>query len=96
MGEARASRGRPEASERAEADLQALRFGASAREVLREAWASAGALLLGVRVGARGPPAVVCTERCREARFKRLHPESYARREAAKIERRRERRRSPS
>jgi len=31
--------------------------------------------------------------KCREDRFKRLHPESYARREAAKVERRRERRR---
>jgi hypothetical protein len=57
MGEARASRGRPEASERAEADLQALRFGASAREVLREARASAGPPLFGVRGGARGPSA---------------------------------------
>jgi hypothetical protein len=37
---------------------------------------------------------LVCSERCREARFKRLHPESYAKREAAKVDRRRERRRS--
>jgi hypothetical protein len=36
---------------------------------------------------------VVCSERCREARFKRLHPEAYAAREARKVERRRERRR---
>lgn len=41
-----------------------------------------------------GRQRVVCSERCREARFKRLHPESYARREAAKVERRRERRRA--
>jgi hypothetical protein len=31
--------------------------------------------------------------KCREDRFRRLHPESYARREAAKVARRRERRR---
>jgi hypothetical protein len=31
--------------------------------------------------------------KCREARFKRLQPENYAAREAAKVERRRERRR---
>jgi CheY-like chemotaxis protein len=36
---------------------------------------------------------VVCSERCREARFKRLHPESYEEREWRKVERRRERRR---
>jgi hypothetical protein len=32
--------------------------------------------------------------KCREARFRRLHPASYAAREAAKVDRRRERRRS--
>jgi hypothetical protein len=32
--------------------------------------------------------------KCREARFRRLHPEAYAKREAAKVDRRRERRRS--
>jgi hypothetical protein len=38
---------------------------------------------------------VTCgSAKCREARFKRLQPESYARREAAKVDRRRERRRS--
>lgn len=37
---------------------------------------------------------MVCSGRCREARFKRLHPESYAKREAAKVERRREARRA--
>jgi hypothetical protein len=36
---------------------------------------------------------VVCGERCREARFKRLHPASYAAREVAKLARRRPRRR---
>jgi hypothetical protein len=36
---------------------------------------------------------VVCSERCREARFNRLHPEAYAAREGRKVERRRERRR---
>jgi hypothetical protein len=37
---------------------------------------------------------VTCgSAKCREARFKRLHPESYAKREVAKVERRRERRR---
>ena len=36
---------------------------------------------------------VVCSERCRERRFKRLHPERYVARERAKVERRRERRR---
>jgi hypothetical protein len=36
---------------------------------------------------------VTCgSSRCREARFRRLHPEAYARREAAKVERRREKR----
>jgi hypothetical protein len=39
------------------------------------------------------PKRVVCSPRCREARFKRLHPEAYAAREEAKVERRRERRR---
>ena len=37
---------------------------------------------------------VVCGKsKCREARFRRLHPESWAAREAAKVERRREARR---
>jgi hypothetical protein len=41
-----------------------------------------------------GRQRVTCgTSFCREARFKRLHPESYAAREARKVERRRERRR---
>jgi len=39
---------------------------------------------------------VVCSERCREARFRRLHPKAYAEREAAKVVRRRERRREES
>ena len=38
------------------------------------------------------PKRVVCGPTCRERRFKRLHPESYAKREAAKVERRRQRR----
>ena len=33
------------------------------------------------------------SSRCREARFRRLHPEAWAAREARKVERRRERRR---
>jgi hypothetical protein len=33
------------------------------------------------------------SSRCREARFRRLHPEAYATRETRKVERRRERRR---
>jgi hypothetical protein len=42
-----------------------------------------------------GKERVCCgTSKCREARFRRLRPESYARREAAKVDRRRERRRS--
>jgi hypothetical protein len=42
-----------------------------------------------------GRQRVTCgSAKCREARFKRLHPESYAKREAAKVDRRRERRRS--
>jgi hypothetical protein len=42
-----------------------------------------------------GRQRVTCgSAKCREARFRRLHPESYARREAAKVDRRRERRRS--
>jgi hypothetical protein len=37
---------------------------------------------------------VTCSKSsCREARFKRLRPESYAERERRKVERRRERRR---
>lgn len=41
-----------------------------------------------------GRQRVTCgSSSCREARFRRLHPESYARREAAKVKRRRERRR---
>lgn len=40
-----------------------------------------------------GGKRVVCGERrCKEARFKRLNPEAYAAREAAKVARRRERR----
>lgn len=38
---------------------------------------------------------VTCgSAKCRDARFRRLQPESYASREAAKVDRRRERRRS--
>jgi len=41
-----------------------------------------------------GRQRVTCgSSRCREARFKRLHPEAYAAREARKVERRRETRR---
>jgi hypothetical protein len=36
-----------------------------------------------------GRQRVVCSGRCRERRFKRLHPESYAARETRKVERRR-------
>jgi endogenous inhibitor of DNA gyrase (YacG/DUF329 family) len=36
---------------------------------------------------------VVCSERCRDARYRRLHPEAYAANEARKVERRREKRR---
>ena len=39
------------------------------------------------------PKRVVCSGRCREARFRRLRPEAYAAREARKVERRREKRR---
>jgi hypothetical protein len=39
------------------------------------------------------PKRVVCGQTCRERRFKRLHPESYERREKAKVVRRREARR---
>jgi hypothetical protein len=39
-----------------------------------------------------GKQRVVCSPRCTERRFKRLHPESYAAKEARKVERRRERR----
>jgi endogenous inhibitor of DNA gyrase (YacG/DUF329 family) len=42
-----------------------------------------------------GRQRVICgANRCRDAQFKRLHPESYAEREARKVERRRERRRA--
>jgi hypothetical protein len=41
-----------------------------------------------------GRQRVTCGKsKCREDRFRRLHPESYGRREAARVERRRERRR---
>ena len=44
-----------------------------------------------------GPPRrVVCSERCRDARYRRLHPEAYAAKEARKAERRREKRREAS
>lgn len=37
---------------------------------------------------------VICSKpKCREARFRRLHPEAYAERERRKVERRRARRR---
>jgi hypothetical protein len=39
-----------------------------------------------------GRQRVVCSPRCRDARYRRLHPESYAECEARKVERRRERR----
>jgi hypothetical protein len=39
------------------------------------------------------PRRVVCSPRCRERRFRRLHPEAYAAREARKVERRRAKRR---
>lgn len=39
------------------------------------------------------PKRVVCSPLCRERRFRRLNPEAYAAREAAKVVRRRERRR---
>jgi hypothetical protein len=46
------------------------------------------------RVELEGRHRVTCgSAKCREARFKRLHPESYAKREAAKVERRRQKRR---
>jgi hypothetical protein len=35
---------------------------------------------------------VVCSSRCRDRRYARLHPEAYEAREARKVERRRERR----
>ena len=42
----------------------------------------------------QGVQRVTCgSSRCRERRFRRLHPESYAAREAARVVRRRERRR---
>lgn len=41
-----------------------------------------------------GRQRVVCgSARCRDATFRRLHPDAYAAREAAKVERRREKRR---
>lgn len=40
-----------------------------------------------------GRQRVVCSWRCRDRRYARLHPESYAAREARKVERRRKRRR---
>lgn len=40
-----------------------------------------------------GRKRAVCGPTCRERRFKRLRPEAYAKREAAKVERRREARR---
>jgi hypothetical protein len=44
-----------------------------------------------------GGQRVTCgSTRCREARFKRLHPEAYAKREARKVERRRQARRRAS
>jgi hypothetical protein len=39
-----------------------------------------------------GRQRVVCGRRCRDYRYKRLHPEGYAAREARKVERRREKR----
>jgi hypothetical protein len=39
------------------------------------------------------PKRVVCSPRCRDARYRRLHPEAYAAREARKVERRRAKRR---
>ena len=40
-----------------------------------------------------GRQRLVCSPRCQERRFRRTNPEGYAKREAAKVERRRERRR---
>jgi hypothetical protein len=44
------------------------------------------------RVELEGRQRVVCSSRCRDARFRRLHPEAYAAKEARKVVRRRERR----
>jgi hypothetical protein len=41
-----------------------------------------------------GRQRVVCGRRCKDARYKRLHPEEYAARERRKVERRRERRKA--
>jgi hypothetical protein len=41
----------------------------------------------------KGKQRLVCSSRCRDGRFKRLHPEAYAERERRKVARDRERRR---
>jgi len=47
-------------------------------------------------VALEGRQRVTCgSSRCRDARFRRLHPESYAARERAKVERRKAARRQP-
>jgi hypothetical protein len=57
------------------------------REPVERHCSECGAVLVGRQ-------RVVCSSRCGEARFKRLRPEAYAAREAAKVVRRRERRRA--
>ena len=44
--------------------------------------------------GERGRLRVVCSPRCQSARYRRLNPEAYAAQEAAKVSRRREKRRA--
>ncbi len=67
-------------------EAAAARRGGSRAEAL-ESCSECGAELVGKQRLTCGSSA------CRDARFKRLHPEAYAAREAAKVERRREARR---
>jgi hypothetical protein len=64
---------------------------ADSREGCCETWPSTGAVLLGVRCRARASSRGCCgSSKCREERFRRLHPNSYAGRAARKVEHRRE------
>lgn len=78
------------------------RYYAENRErVLAKAAAKRGRVRPAVRVECsecggplEGRQAVVCSRRCKDARYARLHPEEYAAKERRKAERRRERQRS--
>lgn len=75
-------------------------YAANRERVLEKAAAKRGTVPASLAVNCsecggqlEGRQRVVCSPRCREARFRRLHPDAYAAKEARKVERRRLKRR---